>query len=187
MTFKAASARLSLAGTSEISLQPSADDTNFFGPANIDETGNGLEFMMRSADGRYWLQVNLESVSREGKFDDFQTDRGDGRITLTVGEICDGASGKLLDDACAWHSSDFYSSNCVVELTDIDDEAVRGRVECGALGSNCTPDSTGDRDPSGICRDRIRRPHIALAVTFELAQPVDVVSGVARSPRSLVR
>ena len=93
-----------------------------------------------------------------------------GRITVLLGDTCNGSMGDLLGPGCRWYSSDFYHADCLAALETLDGKTVEGRINCGGLGANC-PAGTGVRTASGACADGERYPPIAFRATFRLQEP----------------
>jgi len=149
----------------------SREDVAFYGPANADEKSNTLNLSLRTTDDLVWVSVEVYGVNKRHRHQlDSETH---GRLTLLIGETCDGAMGDLLGAGCRWYSSDFYHRDCTVEITTATREAVIGRVVCEAIGANC-PSGTGVRTLDGACLDGERFGTISLSLRFSLTDPIAV-------------
>ena len=145
-----------------------ANDTSFFGKPNLDEKTDSLEFSIRSADDRLWLSVHILNVRNTRPYVlDSETE---GRITVLMGDSCDGAMGDLLGQGCRWYSSDFFAADCWAALRTIENGKIDGDITCSRLGANC-PSGTGIRTAAGACADGERVEPISLTATFQLREP----------------
>ena len=145
-----------------------ANDTSFFGKPNLDEKTDSLEFSIRSADDRLWLSVHILNVRNTRPYVlDSQTE---GRITVLMGDSCDGAMRDLLGQGCRWYSSDFVAADCWAALRTIENGKIDGDITCSRLGANC-PSGTGIRTAAGACADGERVEPISLTATFQLREP----------------
>jgi hypothetical protein len=108
------------------------DDDAFYGPANGDEKANSLFWSVRPADDLVWL--SLEVLDANARKRHLLDSEAQGRLTVLLGETCDGAMGHLLGAGCRWYSSDFYQKDCAVTLETASTQMVSGRVVCGPSG-----------------------------------------------------
>jgi hypothetical protein len=147
------------------------DDVAFYGRANRDETSNTLLLSLRTQDDLVWVSLEVYEINpRKRHALDSETH---GRLTLLLGETCDGAMGDLLGAGCRWYSSDFYEKDCSVEIERASRQEVSGRVVCGTLGANCSS-GTGSRSTDGACSDGERLETISLSMRFHLSDSIDV-------------
>ena len=100
-------------------LALTAEDDAFYGPANRDEKVNSLFLSMRSEDDLVWVSVEVLDVDARDRHDlDSLTQ---GRLTVLLGESCDGGMGDFVGAGCRWYSSDFYQANCHVDVDSFTD------------------------------------------------------------------
>jgi hypothetical protein len=159
-------------GAEAVALRLTAADTSFFGPANAGETSNALELSLRSADNSLWLSLHLLNV-HQTRIYALDSDK-EGRLTILIGESCDGGMGDLLGNGCRWYSSDFFHADCWAALETINGNTIEGHIKCRGLGANC-PAGTGARTAMGACADGERHEPISLTATFYLGDPSSVL------------
>jgi hypothetical protein len=172
--FKQAEGALSIPGEGidNLPLLLMPDDTAFFGPASAGEKASGLELSLRSADNLLWLQLQLLDVRNTRRY--ALDSKTDGRITLLIGETCDGGMGDLSGQACRWHSSDFYQDGCWAALKTISATTVSGQIECRTLGALC-PDGSGVQSAAATCSNGQRMETAAFTATFRMVEPLSAL------------